>query len=99
MKSKQTVTVPDNTAVIYTRFSSDRQNEQSIDAQVRACTEYAIRNQLNIIRTYADSAQTRTNADRAQFQQMIADGKHKMFRVIIVHKLDRITKNGKINGS
>lgn len=30
-----------NQAVIYARFSSDKQTEDSIVAQVRACREYA----------------------------------------------------------
>lgn len=43
-------------AVIYARFSSDRQNEASIDAQVRACTEYAERHDLTVTGVYADEA-------------------------------------------
>ena len=43
-------------AVIYARFSSDRQNEASIDAQVRACTEYAERHNMQITGVYADEA-------------------------------------------
>ena len=30
-----------NNAVIYARFSSDKQTENSIEAQVRACEDYA----------------------------------------------------------
>ena len=36
-------------AVIYARFSSDKQNEESIDAQVRACREYAAGHGLNVL--------------------------------------------------
>lgn len=33
-------------AVIYARFSSDRQREESIDGQIRECTEYAEKMEL-----------------------------------------------------
>ena len=41
-------------AVIYARFSSDKQTEDSIEAQVRACREYAARNGLSIVEVYTD---------------------------------------------
>ena len=37
------------TCVIYARYSSDRQTEQSIEGQVRVCNDYAERN--GILRT------------------------------------------------
>lgn len=42
-------------AVIYARYSSDKQTEDSIEAQVRACQEYATKNNINIIGVYADA--------------------------------------------
>ena len=35
--------------VIYARYSSDRQTEQSIEGQLRVCYEFAARNDLNIV--------------------------------------------------
>ena len=43
-------------AAIYTRFSSDNQTELSTQAQVRACTEYAKANGLDIYKIYSDEA-------------------------------------------
>ena len=43
-------------AVIYARFSSERQREESIEGQLRECQEYAKRNDINIINTYIDRA-------------------------------------------
>ena len=43
-------------AVIYARYSSDNQREESIDAQVRACREYAATHDYNIIDVYTDEA-------------------------------------------
>ncbi len=84
---------PENTAVIYARFSSAHQREESIEAQVRACKDYARRNGLQVINTYADSAKTGTNADREAFQQMIEDSSEGTFRYVIIHKLDRFSRD------
>lgn len=48
-------------AVIYSRYSSERQTEQSIEGQLRVCNEYAERNDLKIIDTYIDRAMTGRN--------------------------------------
>lgn len=40
------------TAVIYARYSSDRQTEQSIEGQVRVCNDYAERNGILIVNQY-----------------------------------------------
>ncbi len=84
---------PENTAVIYARFSSANQREESIEAQVRACQDYARRNGLQIINIYADSAKTGTNADREAFQRMIEDSSEGKFRYVVIHKLDRFSRD------
>lgn len=43
-------------AVIYARYSSDHQREESIDAQVRACREYCQRKGYLVTKIYADEA-------------------------------------------
>ena len=45
-----------NKAVIYARYSSDSQTEQSIDGQLRVCKEYAERNGLVVVNEYIDRA-------------------------------------------
>lgn len=82
-----------NTAVIYARFSSANQREESIMAQVRACTEYARRNGYVIVDTYADSAKSGTNSNRPELQRMLDEAKQSKFRTVIVHKLDRFSRN------
>ena len=81
------------TAVIYARYSSENQNEQSIDGQLRVCQEYAKVNNIIILDTYIDRAMTGTNDNRPAFQQMIADSKHKKWDYVIVYKLDRFSRN------
>lgn len=80
-------------AVIYARYSSDGQREESIDGQVRECTEYAVRTGLTVISTYADRAYTGKNDNRPQFQQMLNDSSKGLFDVVLVWKLDRFARN------
>ncbi len=80
-------------AVIYARYSSDNQREESIDAQIRAATEYAERNGYKIINKYVDQAKTATSDNRPQFQKMIHDSTLGTFQCIIVHKLDRFARD------
>lgn len=49
------------TAVVYARFSSHGQTEQSIEGQLRECYEYAKRNDLIILHEYIDRALSGTN--------------------------------------
>ncbi|WP_051273604.1 recombinase family protein [Desulfotruncus alcoholivorax] len=80
-------------AVIYARFSSDNQREESITAQARACTEYGRRKGYVIVKTYTDEARSALTDDRPQFQQMIQDARDGLFNVLIIHKLDRFARN------
>jgi len=81
------------TAVIYARFSSDNQREESITAQVRACTEYAKRQGYVVVKVYTDEARSATTDDRPGFLTMIRDAMHNLFDVILVHKLDRFSRD------
>ena len=81
------------TAVIYARYSSDRQTEQSIDGQIHVCMEYAERNDIVIVGTYIDRAMTGTNDNREQFQKMLKDSDKKPFDYVLVYKLDRFSRN------
>lgn len=63
------------TAVIYARYSSDSQTEQSIEGQVRVCKQFAEKNDLLVVDSYIDRATTGTNDNRAAFQQMLRDSK------------------------
>ena len=41
-------------AVIYARYSSDNQREESIDGQLRECMEFAKYNEMTVVNTYID---------------------------------------------
>lgn len=81
------------TAVIYARYSSDSQSEQSIEGQLRVCNEYAKNNDILILNTYIDRAMTGTNDNRPDFQRMIKDSSKKEWDFVIVYKLDRFSRN------
>ena len=81
------------TGVIYARYSSDSQTEQSIEGQVRVCKQYAEKHDIVIVDQYVDRAMTGTNDNRAALQQMIKDSKKKQFNVVLVYKLDRFARN------
>ena len=78
---------------MYARFSSDNQREESIEAQLRAMHDYCQRNSIYIIHEYCDRAKSATTDDRPEFLQMINDSKKKEFNYVIVHKLDRFSRN------
>ncbi len=80
-------------AVAYARFSSDNQRTESIDAQIRAIKEYCVRENYVLLQIYVDEAQSATSDKRDQFQQMIADSRNNDFQYIIVHKLDRFSRD------
>ncbi|MDE6412124.1 MAG: recombinase family protein [Clostridia bacterium] len=81
------------TAVIYARYSSDSQTEQSIEGQLRVCNEYAEKNDIVIVDTYIDRAMTGTNDNRPAFRKMIKDSDKKAWDFVLVYKLDRFSRN------
>ena len=68
------------TAVIYARYSSNAQTEQSIEGQLRVCNEYAKTHGFVIVDTYIDRATTGTNDNRLSFQKMLLDSKKRQFK-------------------
>lgn len=82
--------------VIYARVSSDAQDvNNSIEAQIAECQEFAERNNITIVKIYVDEAETGLVSSRPQFQEMMHDGtaKAKPFDVIIVWKFSRFSRD------
>ena len=79
------------TAVIYARFSCDKQREASIDDQVRVCREYAERMGYQIVKVYSDYALSGRTDERPQFQLMIAEAGISDF--VIVYMMDRFSRD------
>ena len=81
------------TAVIYARYSSDNQREESIEGQIRECTAYAEKNGITIVKHYIDRAISAKTDNRPEFQQMIKDSEKRLFDIVLVWKLDRFARN------
>ena len=81
-------------AVIYARYSSDMQTENSIEAQKMAIEKYAANNGFQIVGEYIDRAKSgMTTKGRSEFLRMIADSATDEFNYVIVHKMDRFARN------
>ena len=80
-------------AVIYARYSSDSQREESIEGQLRECKEYAEKHSITILNTYIDRALSAKTDNRPEFQRMIKDSAKGLFDVVICWKLDRFARN------
>lgn len=81
------------TAVVYARYSSHRQGEQSIEGQLAEAKKFADTHGLTIIHEYCDRAMTGRNDNREQFQLMLSDASKHAFDALIVWKTDRIGRN------
>ena len=81
------------TGVIYARYSSDNQREESIEGQLRECTAFAQKNDIKIIEHYIDRAYSAKTDNRPEFQRMIRESARKAYDVVIVWKLDRFSRN------
>lgn len=80
-------------AVIYARYSTDSQREESIEGQLRECMEYANYNDIQVMGNYIDRALSAKTDHRPEFQRMIKDSYKHAFDCIIVWKLDRFARN------
>lgn len=79
--------------VIYARYSCDHQKETSIEDQIRDCQAFALSNDIEVIDTYIDRAQSGRSDDRLGFQQMLTASDRGAFDCVIVWKLDRFARN------
>ena len=80
-------------AVIYARYSSDSQREESIEGQLRECAAFAEKNGITVLRHYIDRAYSAKTDNRPEFQSIIKDSGKRLFDIVIVWKLDRFARN------
>ena len=94
MPSRKTFTeVTERTGVIYARYSSHNQKEESIEQQVEECMAFAALNKIKIIQVYADKALSGKTDKRPQFQKMMRDAEKRQFTVVVAYKSNRIARN------
>lgn len=77
-------------AVIYARFSCNRQREASIDDQLRVCREWCAREGYEVAAEYCDRAVSGRTDDRPEFQRMIANAGES--DIALVYMMDRFSR-------
>lgn len=81
-------------AAIYARFSSDNQNERSIDDQVRLCRDFVARSGGTVVTVYADHALSGAHLrSRPQALCLLDDAKKAMFDTVVAEGLDRLSRD------
>ena len=83
-------------AAIYIRVSTDRQNEEgfSMEAQHDILMNLLEKKGLELYRVYSDPGISgKTMKKRPGVMQMIADMKAGRFDAVVIHKLDRLSRN------
>lgn len=80
-------------AVIYARYSSSNQREESIEGQLRECHEFAQKNDIIIVGEYCDHAISGKTDKRPQFQKMIKDSEKGKFDTLLLYTIDRFARN------
>ncbi len=78
---------------IYARFSSEMQNELSIEDQVSRCREEIARRGWRVAAIYSDSARSGWSLDRDGFQELRAAAEHGKFDAIMFWKFDRLARD------
>ena len=67
--------------------------DQSIEGQLRVCTNFCKQRGLTVIDTYCDRHISGRTDERPEFQRLIADAKRKKFEAVVVYKTDRFARN------
>jgi site-specific DNA recombinase len=81
-------------AAIYARYSTDLQNDRSIEDQVALCRAYAERNKFAVAEVYADRAKSGASAiNRLNWQKLMRDAGARAFDIVISEDLDRISRD------
>lgn len=80
-------------AVIYARYSSSNQREESIEGQLRECHDFANKNNIVIIGEYCDRAISGKTDKRPEFQKMIKDSEKHKFDTLLLYTIDRFARN------
>jgi len=80
-------------AAIYTRYSSDRQREASLEDQMRLCQERADREGWVVTASFADRAISGASMLRTGLQGLLADALAGRIDVVLTEALDRLSRD------
>lgn len=85
--------LPKKTAAAYARFSTEKQNALTIDAQLAECRRYAEAHGLEIVREFSDEAASGASLNRPGLSKLRAEAKSKTFQAVIVVDLSRLSRD------
>ena len=78
---------------IYARYSSEMQNEISLDDQIDRCREEIARRGWRVAGVYTDSAKSGWSLDRDGFQELRAAAERGKFQAVMFWKFDRLARD------
>ena len=85
-------------ATIYAQFSTDLQNERSIEDQLSLCQSYAEREGLTVVSTQEDRARsTGSVMEREDLLRMLNQARERSFDIVIVEALDRTLNKERVS--
>lgn len=82
---------------IYVRVSTDMQRDEgySLDAQRDRCKAYCISQGWEVVLVYVEEGKSAKDMNRSELQRMLKDTESGLFDIILVYKLDRLTRSVK----
>lgn len=78
---------------IYTRYSSEMQNELSLEAQEHRCRKSIAERGGTVVAVYSDGAKSGWSLERDGFNQMRSDAEHDRFDAVMFWKFDRLARD------
>ena len=82
-------------AVGYVRVSTEEQTQHgySLEAQAQAIKKYCELQEWELVRIYRDDGYSGASMERPDLQQLLEDVYLRKFDVVVVWKLDRLSRN------
>src|SRR3990172_4165295 len=81
---------PHKAVAIYARVSTDK---QKVDMQTSELRQFAARSGWTVHREYIDQSFTGANTNRPAFSEMMDEARKRKFNVLLVWKLDRLSRS------
>jgi len=80
-------------AAIYSRFSTEKQRDASIDDQIRECERVARAAGLEVVARFQDKSMSGGTASRPGYQSMLTAARNRDFTIIIAEDISRLWRN------
>ena len=81
-------------AAIYARFSTDLQDDRSIEDQIAICRDYARRHDLVVVETYDDRAASGASVfNRDGVHRLLAAARAGIFDIVIAESMSRVGRD------